>query len=94
MSYKKEQKDRMLISETSAALPFTRFRGLARVPDIRANVPSSACVPGVAHFCSTLMVFATISVKLNAFFMGLKCVSSRESKPNLNREPVKTAFFR
>ena len=26
----------MLISEISAALPLTRFRGLARVPDIRA----------------------------------------------------------
>ena len=44
----KKYKSRMLISETSAAaIPLTRFRGLARVPDIRAGVPSSARVPGV-----------------------------------------------
>ena len=45
----KNSLNRMLISESSAAaLPSTRFRGLARVPEIRASVPSSARVPGVA----------------------------------------------
>ena len=40
----------MLVSETfAAAFPLTRFRGLARMPQKRARVPSSACVPGVAH---------------------------------------------
>ena len=42
----------MLISETSAAaLPLTRFRGLARVPSIRIRERSSVRVPGVAHPC-------------------------------------------
>ena len=40
----------MLVSETSAAaLPLTRFRGLARVPEKRARVSSATCVPWVAH---------------------------------------------
>ena len=40
----------MLSGETpAAALPLARFRGLARVPKIRAGVPSLARVPGVAH---------------------------------------------
>ena len=42
----------MLISGTSAAaLPLTRFRGLARVPEKRPRVPSSVHVPGAAHPC-------------------------------------------
>ena len=45
----------MLVSETSAAaFPLTRFRGLARVPEKQARVPSSARVPGVAHPCPRL----------------------------------------
>ena len=40
----------MLFSETSAAaLPLTRFHGLAQVPEKQARVPSSAREPGVAH---------------------------------------------
>ena len=40
----------MFISKTSAAtLPLTRFRGLAREPEIRARVQSSARVRRVAH---------------------------------------------
>ena len=40
----------MLVSDTSAAaLPLPLFNGLARVPEKRARVPSSAHVPGVAH---------------------------------------------
>ena len=40
----------MLVSETSAAaFPLTCFRDLARVPEKRAHVPSSAPVPGIAH---------------------------------------------
>ena len=40
----------MLISETfAAALPLTRFRGIARVPEKRARVSSSARVPVVAQ---------------------------------------------
>ena len=40
----------MLVSETSAdAFSLTRFRDLARVPEKRARVSSSARVPGVAR---------------------------------------------
>ena len=40
----------MFICKTfAAALPLTRFRGLARVPEIRARVPRSARVGEVAH---------------------------------------------
>ena len=40
----------MLVSKTSAAaFPLTRFRGLARLPQKRACMPSLARVPGVAH---------------------------------------------
>ena len=46
----------MLVSKTSAAaVPLTRFRGLARVPQKRACVPSLARVPGVAHPCYNLL---------------------------------------
>ena len=55
MSYRKKQTGRMVINETSAAaLPLTRFRGLARVPDIRIRVPSSTGMSGVAHPCPNL----------------------------------------
>ena len=40
----------MLVSKTSAAaFLLIRFRGLARVPQKRACVPSLACLPGVAY---------------------------------------------
>ena len=40
----------MLIGETfAAAVPLTRFRGLARVLEKRACMPSSERVPGVVH---------------------------------------------
>ena len=40
---KKKERGRVLIRKTSAAaLPLTRFHGLAYVPEIRARVPISA----------------------------------------------------
>ena len=50
MSYKKNLKGHMLVSDTSAAaFSLARFRGLASVLEKRARVPSLARVPGVAH---------------------------------------------
>ena len=52
---KRKKKGCVLISETFAAvLALTRFCSLARAPEKRARVPSSARVPGVAHPCSRL----------------------------------------
>ena len=51
----------MLVCETfAAAFPLARFRGLARVPEKRARVPSSARVPGVAHPCSRTSSFTPL----------------------------------
>ena len=48
----------MMVSETSAAaFPLARFCGLARVPEKRARVTSSARVLGGAHSCTRVLTF-------------------------------------
>ena len=53
----------MLVSKTSAAaFPLTCFRGLARVPQKRACVPTLARVPEVARPCSILQAHQALAL--------------------------------